>query len=452
MFCDICFFSILFLYLKKAKPSGMKSFWIYPLFFLLYSLNLKSQSSEVLSNKENFEEGEYFFNRGDYEEAVFYYMKLLSDQPNNSNFNFKIGESYLNIPGKEPLAVPYFEKAVINTTEKNKYKKNSFEENKAPLHAYFYLGNAYRFSNQLDKALDAYKTFVNSPFYAGNYNVTIVENEIKSCERAKIIEDNPILFDEILLENNINTSAYESMPVFSGNGKKLVFVRRLKFYDGVFCSSWNGTGWEEPVNLNSQVGSDGDLYPSSISFNGDVIYFIKSVNENKDIYVSKLQDGFWSKAEKLDKKINTLANESHASVSDDGELLFISSDRLGGHGGYDIYVSQKEGNGWSRPKNLGKTINTSFDEVTPFSVNNGKMLFFSSKGHYNMGGLDIFYSLLEGKKWSDPINIGSPVNNTSDNSFFQPASGGAGFISKTTPESEGSDIFKIIFRSYIPKY
>ncbi len=424
------------------------------IFFLFVASYISAQDNKISSAEEYFDDGEYFFNRGDYKEAVYHYLKLLESDTDNSNYNFKIGESYLNIQGMEAKAIPYFEKAVKNITEKNKYKKRSFEETKAPLHAYFYLGNAYRINNQLDKALEAYQTFVNSPLYYGNYNLTIVENEIKSCERAKIIEDNPIDVNEILLDENINTNAEELTPTLSGNEQVLVFIRRLKFYDAIFFSTLKDGKWTDPKNINFQIGSDGDFYPTCLSFDGTELYLVRQENKNSDIYISNFTDGKWSKAIKLDKKINSYANESHASISENGQLLFISSDRRGGKGGYDIYVSKKnKTNQWGKPKNLGKTINTSFDEVTPFSIKNGKVLFFSSEGHYNMGGKDIFYSIFENKKWKPPVNIGSPINNTSDNTFFNPTvEGNSGYISKFSSPGENKNIYKLEINLNFPNF
>lgn len=413
-----------------------------------------SQENNTEKYKEYFDEGDYFFNRKEYGEAVFYYLKLMEYQPDNANFNFKIGECYLNIPGKEAKAVPYFERAVKNVTQKKKYKQHSFDEDKAPLHAYYYLGNAYRAANRLDKALESYNTFVLSPFYVGNYNITIVENEIASCERAKIIEDNPIKVTETLLPETINTPASELDPVISGNEKSFVFVRRLKFYDAIFYSRLENNEWTKPENLNPEIGSDGDFYPTSLSFNGDELYLVKKSPGNFDIFVSRLVNGKWTEAEKLGKNINSLSNETHAAISEDGQKLFVSSDRNRGKGGFDIWVSVKDkSNQWGKLKNLGKTINTPFDEVTPFPIKDGNVLFFSSKGHYNMGGFDIFYSTNENKKWTTPVNIGSPINNTTDNTFYTPdVKGNVGYLSKFPADGGSEDIYKIVINSNMPRF
>lgn len=413
-----------------------------------------AQEIESARYKEFFDEGEFFFNRGDYEEAVFYYLKLLEYQPDNANFNFKIGESYLNIPGKEVRSIPYFEKAVKNIVEKKKYRKRTFDETRAPLHAYFYLGNAYRIDNQLNKALEAYNTFILSPFYAGNYNVAIVENEIKSCERAKIIEDNPLKLIEMPLGENINTSASELYPVVSGDEEKLVFVRRLKFYDAMYFSTRDGENWTDPVNITSEIGSDGDFYPTSLSYDGNELYLVRQTELGADIYVSRFINQKWTTAQKLGKKINSLSNETSASVTENGQMLYVASNRKGGRGGYDIYISKKDKNNeWGKLKNLGKTINTPFDEASPVALKNGKVLFFSSKGHFNMGGYDVFYSTMENKRWKEPVNIGSPISNTGDNLFYYPVGNGkTAYISKFPSDGGSENIYKYTIQSNLPEF
>lgn len=425
--------------------------FLFPLFFVFWD-NLNCQVEEDLL--ECYKEAEYFFNRGEHEEAAYYYLLLIKHDPDNANFNFRTGENYLKISGKETMAIPYLEKAAQNITEKNKYKRKSFEETKAPLHVYFYLGNAYRINNELDKSLESYKTFVNSPYYYGNYNQSIVENEIKSCERAKIIQDSPIIFKEVPLNNLINTSAIEINPVVSGDGKSLVFIRKLKFYDAIFYSKIETDDWINPVNINPQIISDGDFFPTSFSFDGKELYLIKKTKYETDIYVSNLIEGKWSKAEKLNSNINSLSNETHASISGDGNLLYFTSDRHGGKRGLDIYVSEKDkSNQWSKAKKLGKVINTEFDEETPCITNGGKRLFFSSKGHYNMGGFDIFYSDYNGKNWSVPVNIGYPVNNTGDNLFYYPLNGGkVAYISKFDSKgSENKELYRLEIYSNLPE-
>jgi tetratricopeptide (TPR) repeat protein len=399
-----------------------------------------------LQRIEDFDEGQYFFNRKDYADALFFYLKILEDDTLQANFNFKAGECYLNIPGKEDLAVKYFERAVKKVVSKKDYDKRSFDERNAPLHAYFYLGNAYRMADQLDKALEAYQKFLDSPYFWGNYNQNVVENEIKSCERAKIIQDAPLDYKKTNPGKNINTENAEIKPVVSGDQKSIVFIRQLKFYDAIFYSVLDSSGWLPAININPFIASDGDFFPTGLSYNGDQMLLIKNGTEDQDIYISKLENGKWGEANKLNNKINSLSNESFASFGADNQSIYFSSDRHGGKGGFDIYVSKMSENGqWGSPKNIGKAINSEFDEQNPIAIDSNNILFFCSNGHYNMGGYDIFYSNIAGKKWKIPVNIGYPLNNTRDNMWFYPVGKGReGFCSLEETNGLGqSDIYYI---------
>lgn len=390
------------------------------LFTCVLSLSVSGQTHEELL--ELFEEGQFFFKRGDYEDAAHYYLKLVRADSMNANFNFKLGESYLNIPGKEHLSIPYFEKAVQKIVPKNSYNKRSFYETTAPLHAFFYLGNAYRINNQLDKALEFYMKFIDSPYFYDNYNLNIVDREIKSCERAKIIQDAPLAFVKINLGSAINTNFSEEKPVISGNGKSLVFIRKLKFYDAIFFSQKKDGEWQNAVNINPQVLSDGEYYPTGLSYEGNTLLLVKKVNDTYDIYYSEFDGTIWSEAKKLGNKINTIFNEVYAAFGADDETIYITSNRKGGRGGYDIYISKLDNQGeWSKPKNLGKQINTELNERDASFCSDQDLLFFSSEGHYSMGGFDIFYCRKSGKKWQVSLNIGYPINDTRDNLFYSPA-------------------------------
>lgn len=396
---------------------------------LLSNHNLFAQA--VSDPEELFSEGEYFFLSEEYEEALYYYLQLVESYPDNANFNWKAGNTYLQIPGQEFLAIPYLEKAITKTSIK--YKKRKFKEKNAPHHAWFRLGNAYRYNNELDKALETYDIFVNSKDYDGNYNLRIVETEIASCNRAKIILDDPVNASFTRLESPVNSSSDNTNAVISGDGNTMILITELKFYDALHLSKKIDGKWTPPEVLNPQVGSDGDFYPTALSFNGKELYMVRRVEGNNDLYVSTLGESFWSRAIPLNSFINTRAHETHASLSKDGNTLYFTSARKGGAGKLDIYRSErKHGGDWGEAVNLGPVINTAEDEDAPFLTTDGKRLIFCSKGHFNMGGYDIFYSNLETNgDWTDPVNIGYPINTTGDDLFFYPIDNGAqGYMAK----------------------
>jgi tetratricopeptide (TPR) repeat protein len=400
----------------------VKRFLIIFSILTLYLPGIAAQ--EITDPEELFSEGEFFYLAEDYKEALYYYLQLLEKFPDNPNFNFKAGMTYLQIPGQEHLAIPYLEKAITQTSLK--YKKHSYTETSAPHYSYYYLGNAYRINNELDKALNTYQTFMDSKEFEGNYNLNIVETEVRACERAKIIQDVPINLVKIKLDPPINSESDNYNAVLSADGNTMIFITQMKFYDAINISRKINGVWSEPEVLNPQVGSDGDMYPVSLSSDGTELYLVRRTESNDDIYISTYGGTFWSKAQPLNDNINTRSNETHASISGDGQTLYFTSDRRGGYGKLDIYKSQRlNNNQWGPAVNLGGVINTNLDEETPFITKSGTRLYFSSKGHFNMGGFDIFFSdLLEDKTWNDPINIGFPLNTTGDDLFYFPVDNG----------------------------
>ena len=192
----------------------------------------------------------------------------------------------------------------------------------------------------------------------------------------------------------------------------------------------------------------------SLSNDGNELYLFKDDSHDGNIYVTRFIDGRWMPMKKLNENINTKYYETHASISSDGKRLYFTSNRKGGFGDQDIYVSEREGgDNWGPAQNLGNAINTSMNENTPFITTDGLTLFFSSEGHNNMGGYDVFYSQKKDDgTWSDPINLGYPINTTDDDLFYSPIGDGSrGLIALFEKEGLGEqDIYQLDL--FIPKY
>ena len=151
--------------------------------------------------------------------------------------------------------------------------------------------------------------------------------------------------------------------------------------------------WGTPRNMTLDLVVDGNCTTLSLSYSGDELYLFKDVDHVGNIYVSNYKNGKWSPMRKLNANINTQHYETHACVSADGTKLFFSSNRAGGYGDLDIYVSERvPGGDWGPATNLGPNINSRFNENTPFVTTDGNTLYFSSEGHNTMGGYDIFFS------------------------------------------------------------
>ncbi|MEK6614759.1 MAG: hypothetical protein AABZ32_01410, partial [Bacteroidota bacterium] len=160
--------------------------------------------------------------------------------------------------------------------------------------------------------------------------------------------------------------------------------------------------------------------------------------------MSNYVDKVWSKPNPV-TEINSGLNETGVSISADGKYLYFCSDREGGTGKFDIYQCVKSGTKWGAPKNLGITLNTSFSETSPYINPNGKTLFFSSNGYRDgMGGYDIFYSdLQDNGTWTQPQNMGFPINTVRDDINYYITGGGIRYYATVREEADSYDIFKI---------
>jgi hypothetical protein len=413
--------------------------------------DLFSQTKEELRN--NFYDAESWILFEAYKDALPLYQQLLRSYPDNSNFKYRIGQCYINIPGEKTKAVRYLEDAIKNINPK--YKEGKFNETGAPYDALYYLANAYRINNQTDKALRAYELFRKN-LNPEVYDTTVVNLQIQSCRNAKELMRMPLFVKQKNLGSIINSSGNDFNPVVSDKEDLLTFSRSLAFYDAIMYSTKVNGAWTEPQNMNEVLKIDRDLFPTSIAKDGKTLYLYSSADYDGIIYTSLFENSAWSPLVKLNENINTKYWESHATISHDNKKLYFTSNRKGTLGGLDIYVSKRDSIGdWGPAANLGSVINTPYNEETPFLSDDDKTLFFSSRGHFNMGGYDIFYStLLENGEWSVPLNVGYPLNSADDDVFFKPLNQGyEGYLSKELPVGFGKqDIYRIeIFSNNHPR-
>ena len=422
---------------------------------LLLALILNSTLITAQSRRETrkmFHEAESWFLFEEYEEALPLYLNLLETDPDNYNYRYRIGVCYLNIPGEKEKSLPYLREASRHINDS--YREDRFSETEAPYDVFFYLGIAYRISNQLDKALETY-----SLFYEGMdpklYDSTTVKQHIKACQNAKVLMDKPHYLDLVNQGGQVNSPRFDVNPVVSAKENTIVFTRELPFYEGIFYSRKNNDSWTAPVQIQEELLID-DGYTTSLSPDGNEMYIYRNDGYDGNIYVSRFSNGRWSPASKLNDNINTRYWESHASITADGTKLYFTSNRKGTYGGLDIYVSEKDSLGnWGQAVNLGPTINTPFNEESPFIDSSGNMLFFSSRGHYNMGGYDIFSSSRSADgEWSEPENMGYPLNTTDDDVFLSPVKNKyLAYVSRFDEDGfGGKDIFRLeIFSDENPR-
>lgn len=304
------------------------------------SPDLFSQSKE--DNRNNFYDAESWILFEAYQDALPIYKQLLKTFPNNSNYKYRIGQCYINIPGEKSKAVSYLEDAVKHINPQ--YKEGKFSETGAPYDALYYLANAYRINNQLDKAIETYEIFRKN-LNPEVYDSTIVELQIQSCRNAKELIKMPYYVKMKNLGNVINSSNNDFNPVISDKEDLLIFSRSQAFYDAILYSTKKNGVWSNPVNMNEILKVDRDLFPTSISKDGHDLYLYSSADYDGIIYMSRYENGSWSPLLKLNDKINTKYWESHATISHDNKKLYFTSNRKGTLGNLDIYVSKRDSTG-----------------------------------------------------------------------------------------------------------
>jgi hypothetical protein len=413
---------------------------------IVFSLSLFAQENNNL--EPTFLEAEYFLMNEDYSDALSNYLQIYEKLPDNANIAYCIGVCYLNIPGKKNLSVSYLEAASKNMSAK--HKEGTLSQIAAPYDALFYLATAYRVNYKFDKARETFIKYSGTLLPDDHENLDFIKHEIEVCDMAKELIANPVSFSEENIGEIFNDEKSNFNPVISADGKSFAFMVSLKFYDAIMFSRLINGKWSAPVNITPELQSDGDFYISCLSSDGKLLFLSRDDNYNSDIYSSSFNGNAWSKSVKLNKNINTKYWESHGFISDDGEQFIFASDRPGGFGGLDLYISHKIKGDWGPAVNLGPEINTPFNEDRPFLINKAKTLFFSSQGHENLGGYDIFRSDMQSNGlWSKPKNLGYPLNTPDDNIFFMPVGDGKSGYYSLTKESTGygkEDIYKITFR------
>lgn len=402
----------------------MKRFLLFLFLFIQY-LNLSAQLKGEL--KDNFFWGETFILYEEYRNALPMYQILNKVNPLNNNYKYRIGQCLLNIPGRKHEAISYLEAAVKDINPH--YKEGRFRETKAPYDAYYYLANAYRINNQLDKAIATYELFKKN-LDPKIYDTSIVNMQIESCRNAIELQKLPLYIRKVNLGPVVNDQYADINPVISADETVMVYNKSEPFQEALYFTRKVNGQWTTPVNLIPflGLGFEDNNYATSLSADGRELYVYRAgADYDGNIFVTRRNtDDTWTNLIKLNDNINTKYWESHAALTHSGKRLYFTSNRKDSYGGLDIYFSEREpGGDWGVAKNIGPVINTKFNEESPFVGKDDKTLFFSSRGHFNIGGYDIFYStLLEDGNWSTPLNVGYPLNTTDDDLFFSPVNDG----------------------------
>lgn len=415
-----------------------------------FKSNFPDKPKEFKEAKANLAQGNKYYEmgKGMYMTALDYFLKAQDFNPNNAELNYRIGSCYLSSIQKTK-SIGFLEKAM------------ALDASVAPDIKY-QLAKAYHLNLEFDKAIQFYQEYKGklSPEEITTVGPEI-EKKIAECNVGKELIQKPARVFIDNMGSTINSIYPEYAPLITADESTIFFTSRrntttggkrdpndLQYWEDVYISEKAGGGtWTTPQNPVKPLNGKKHDATVGLSPDGQTLLCYKGTNGG-DIYESKLKGDKWLKPEKLPKTINTGYHESSASFSPDGRTLYFVTDNEGGYGEGDIWMSKKNKKGkWGDAVNLGATINTPYDEEGVFMHPNGKTLYFSSKGHNNMGGYDIFKSTYENGLWSTPENIGYPINSADDDVFFSiSASGVHGYYSSVKSDGlGGQDLFIITF-------
>ncbi|MBN1337917.1 MAG: OmpA family protein [Bacteroidales bacterium] len=432
----------------------------------LASMILSSTAQSVEFTKYNFpnnrnelsdalgaiKDGDKLFDDGPgmYYLAVEKYKTAYAFNPNNALLNYKLGKCYLQNNDKAE-AIKYFEKAYdLDPRISLDMEYNDIN---------YLMARAYHLNYNFEKAIEKYKQHRSllKPEQLA-LEAELLDKKVQECETAIAMVNKPV---RVFVDNlgNVVNSAYpdysplvvpeEDMIIFTSSRDNTTGGKRDKdsfYFEDIFVTYYQNGSWTVPDNAYD-LNSDNHDATAGISSDGLILYIYKSAGGN-NLYECPLVGNQYKNPSKLPNSINNGLKSSSAALTFDKRTLYFTSIRDEGYGGADIYYVRLDEKGkWSDVRNIGAGINTPFDEESVFITSDGKTLYFSSKGHTSMGGFDIFKTELVDGKWTNPVNLGYPINTPDDDVFFTIAENGQrGYYSSKKADGYGEqDLYIITF-------
>ena len=399
-----------------------------------------SQTDSLTLSQMNFQDlrklGNSAFYQNDHNSAVDYYSAYLKTHPADSKIQYKIAESFRKIRDYENA-----EKFYLKAYESNKIK-NSI--------ALYYYADMCKTSAKYEKAKENYSKFTKE--YKGSESdlkkqakkeilfCDSVKNLINQAQKVIVhhldtsinkqhVELSPILLDEnTLLYSSLRTNKKEYVMLDEGENTDPSNIPVLKFYTAKKANNewvYNSEFKDGPFNKSGQnVGNATFTHDKKRMY-----YTVCKPNMKGDmicaIYMTERTKNKWKEPIKLNDAINNPNyTSSQPAVATDpvkgNDIVYFVSNRPKGKGGLDIwyFIYEKKKKVYKEPKNAGGIINSSKDELTPFFDNDTRTLYFSSEGLGGLGGLDIYKSITDNKKWTAPENLGEPINSGADDIYY----------------------------------
>jgi flagellar motor protein MotB len=415
-------------------------------FLMLWVQDIISQELSTQNNRaaRNFRAGAREFDLRNYQEAMRLFKQAISSDKGFYEAYLMTGEVYFALNDFRQ-AVAYYEKAV------------SINPDFFPM-IYYNMGNAWMALGSYEEAKKAYRQLAGHPEISPGYR-TLARKKIESCLFAIDAMANPVPFDPVDIGESINSSNDEYWPTLTADEQILIFTRQTmvdpagrrvpaNLREDFYISYFDENGWSKAAPIGPPLGSELNEGAPSVTADGSMIFFTACNRADGlgscDIYFARREGKKWGEPVNIGRPVNSSAWEAQPSISPDGNTLYFSSNRNGGQGRMDIWYSERGPDGnWQTPVNLGKTINTAGNEMSPFIHVDNQTLYFSSDGHTGMGGYDLYLTRRDSTgNWSEPDNLGYPLNTHFDEiGLIVNARGDKGYFSSNRMSGEVRDIY-----------
>ncbi|MEM6803470.1 MAG: OmpA family protein [Bacteroidota bacterium] len=379
-------------------------------------------------------------------EAIDFFEKAIELEPNFAHAHYQLGVNAY-VKKKYEDALEHLEKVAEIKAEEFKVLD-------------FFMGEAYFFNAQYEKAANSLSSFLEKGVGRKN-DVKKAKKTLRHASFAAEAIKTPVKFKAINMGDSINSSRDEYLPFLTADDEYILFTskrpqsvggfnRSLQDYSEEFFYSKKVNGkWEKARNLGTPINTVENEGDASVTQDGKMIFFtacnLPDGLGSCDIYFSRREGRRWSRPVNLGSAVNSEGWDSQPCLSHDGKTLYFASGRQGGKGGRDIWYSNLVDGEWTIAKNLEAPVNTAGNEDSPFIHADDKTLYFSSDYHPGFGSQDLFVSYRgENKVWSLPKNMGYPLNTVSDESnIFVSASGKRGYINSDREGGLGmSDLYE----------
>ncbi|WP_187264632.1 OmpA family protein [Pontibacter beigongshangensis] len=279
--------------------------------------------------------------------------------------------------------------------------------------------------------------------------VDMARQQVRTSDYALLAMLNPVEFNPVQLPATINRFGLQYFPSTTADQRHLIYTGRLSARpdqdENIYVSQWQEGEWQAPVSISDAINSLANEGAATISGDGKTLVFTSCNRPDSqgdcDLYISFRTGNEWSRPSNMGYTVNSKAWESQPSLSADGRTLYFTSNRAGGKGKEDIWVTHmREDGSWEKPANAGAPINTSGRDMAPFIHASGSTLYFVSDGHQGLGGLDAFKTTLKpDHKWEVPENMGYPLNTHADEgSVFITPDNKTGYYSRKVVADTGA--------------